>query len=248
MYVFTKQDLVKARESGISHCPNSNFSLDSGILDVRSCLNRGIKVSLGTDVAGGYSSSILDAIRQTIIASKSLQFMHEELARREAALLPLKGVGTADHANDDTGAHTDASASDSSGTASAAQTVAVTERKALSVEESFYLATMGGARVMNLDQKVGNFLVGKQLDALVIDMGEKDLDVTASMMGHGCSDTACMHSSGDGDGGMGGGHVCPMDLNSYENVYEAFQKFIFLADDRNIQRVYINGRLVHKLK
>ncbi|KAF4452062.1 guanine deaminase [Fusarium austroafricanum] len=40
------------------------------------------------------------------------------------------------------------------------------EDKALSLEEVFYLATMGGARVMCLEDKIGNFEVGKEFDAI----------------------------------------------------------------------------------
>ncbi|KAH9866105.1 hypothetical protein J1614_008669 [Plenodomus biglobosus] len=38
--------------------------------------------------------------------------------------------------------------------------------KALSLEEAFYLATMGGASVMCLDEQIGNFKVGKEFDAV----------------------------------------------------------------------------------
>jgi guanine deaminase len=38
--------------------------------------------------------------------------------------------------------------------------------KALSLEEVFYLATMGGARVMCLEEQIGNFEVGKEFDAI----------------------------------------------------------------------------------
>ena len=38
--------------------------------------------------------------------------------------------------------------------------------KALSLEEAFYLATMGGARVMCLEDQIGNFEVGKEFDAV----------------------------------------------------------------------------------
>ena len=38
--------------------------------------------------------------------------------------------------------------------------------KALSLEEVFYLATMGGARVMCLEDRIGNFEVGKEFDAV----------------------------------------------------------------------------------
>lgn len=39
------------------------------------------------------------------------------------------------------------------------------EDKGLSLEEAFYLATLGGAQVMCLDDQIGNFQVGKQFDA-----------------------------------------------------------------------------------
>ena len=37
--------------------------------------------------------------------------------------------------------------------------------KGLSLEEVFYLSTLGGAQVMCLDHHIGNFQVGKQFDA-----------------------------------------------------------------------------------
>lgn len=40
--------------------------------------------------------------------------------------------------------------------------------KALTLDEVFFLATLGGAQVMCLDDKIGNFQVGKQFDALRI--------------------------------------------------------------------------------
>ncbi|KAJ4993152.1 guanine deaminase [Stagonosporopsis vannaccii] len=38
--------------------------------------------------------------------------------------------------------------------------------KALSLDEAFYLATLGGARVMCLEDKIGSFEVGKEFDAI----------------------------------------------------------------------------------
>ncbi|NWH70506.1 GUAD deaminase, partial [Piaya cayana] len=65
--------LFSLRGAAISHCPNSNFSLRSGVLNVRNVLKHNVKVGLGTDVAGGYSASMLDAIRKTMMASNCLQ-------------------------------------------------------------------------------------------------------------------------------------------------------------------------------
>ena len=70
----TEKQLIKDRGASISHCPNSNFALSSGCLNLRDLLQRNIKVSLGTDVSGGYSPNMLDACRQAIIASKVIHF------------------------------------------------------------------------------------------------------------------------------------------------------------------------------
>lgn len=40
------------------------------------------------------------------------------------------------------------------------------EDKALSLDEAFYLATMGGARVLCLEERIGSLEVGKEFDAI----------------------------------------------------------------------------------
>ncbi|KAJ3535402.1 hypothetical protein NMY22_g6510 [Coprinellus aureogranulatus] len=70
-------DLIKQRGAGISHCPTSNFNLRSGIAPVGKFLDKGIKVGLGTDVSGGFSTSILSEIQHASMASKVLQFTAE---------------------------------------------------------------------------------------------------------------------------------------------------------------------------
>ncbi|KAJ7741578.1 Metallo-dependent hydrolase [Mycena maculata] len=62
--------LIAKKKSGISHCPTSNFNLSSGVAPIGKYLDHGIKVGLGTDVSGGYSPSILNAIQNASIASK----------------------------------------------------------------------------------------------------------------------------------------------------------------------------------
>lgn len=69
----TERNMIKEHQTGIIHCPNSNFSLSSGVLNVRRLLQEGIKVGLGTDVSGGTHPSMLDAIRQAIVASKLVE-------------------------------------------------------------------------------------------------------------------------------------------------------------------------------
>jgi guanine deaminase len=45
----------------------------------------------------------------------------------------------------------------------------------LGYKQAFYMATLGGAKVMNLGDKVGNFVVGKEFDALVVDVTSIDM-------------------------------------------------------------------------
>jgi len=63
-------ELIKERNSGISHCPTSNFNLTSGMAKVGVMLDKEIKVGLGTDVSGGFAPSILTTIRDASIAAK----------------------------------------------------------------------------------------------------------------------------------------------------------------------------------
>ncbi|KAJ2244704.1 hypothetical protein GGI13_006117 [Coemansia sp. RSA 455] len=64
--------LMRESKASVSHCPNSNFSLGSGIADIRRFIDEGIPVGLGTDVGGGYTPSILDAMRMAAAANRAL--------------------------------------------------------------------------------------------------------------------------------------------------------------------------------
>jgi guanine deaminase len=86
--------LLAKHKVAVSHCPASNFALNSGIMDLRAMISAGIRVGLGTDVSGGYGISILDAMRQAIIASKALHFQDkstEPLKVSEAFYLGTRG-------------------------------------------------------------------------------------------------------------------------------------------------------------
>jgi len=86
--------LFQKRGVSLSHCPLSNFTLCSGTLCVRKVLEAGIKVGLGTDVSGGYSPSMLDAIRQTMVAATAIHFQvpkYKPLTWQEAFHLATVG-------------------------------------------------------------------------------------------------------------------------------------------------------------
>ncbi|XP_019506214.1 PREDICTED: guanine deaminase isoform X1 [Hipposideros armiger] len=159
-------DIFKDRGASISHCPTSNLSLSSGFLNVLEVLKHEVKVGLGTDVAGGYSSSVLDAIRRAVMVSNILS-------------------------------------------------VNKINKKTLTLKEVFRLATLGGSQALGLDKEIGNFEVGKEFDALLINPKASDSPIDMF--------------SGDLVG----------------DISEAIiQKFLYLGDDRNIEEVYVCGKQV----
>ena len=86
--------LIRHRKAKISHCPTSNSALSSGIARVRWLLDGGIDIGLGTDVSGGYSPSILEAMRQACLVSRHLAIIEGEAAKlsvEEALYLATKG-------------------------------------------------------------------------------------------------------------------------------------------------------------
>jgi len=65
--------LVRARGSGVAHCPLSNVYFSNAVFPLRAALERGVRVGLGTDIAGGPSASILDSCRMAVHASRMLE-------------------------------------------------------------------------------------------------------------------------------------------------------------------------------
>ena len=63
------------REAGVTvvHCPDSNVNVCSGTAPVRAMLEEGLKVALGSDIAGGDHLSMFDVTASAIRASKVRQ-------------------------------------------------------------------------------------------------------------------------------------------------------------------------------
>ncbi|VBB83600.1 Putative Guanine deaminase [Podospora comata] len=121
-------EIIEKLGCGVAHCPIANMTVGGGFMaaPVRELLDKKIKVGLGTDSGGGFSSSMLDAMRQAMIASNAREVMSEG------------------------------------------------KDKGLSIAEVFYLATLGGAAVCCLEDKIGSFEAGKDFDGLII--GTKGAD------------------------------------------------------------------------
>ena len=116
----TEEEIELMRERGVyvAHCPESNTNLSSGVAPVRTYLDKGVNVGLGSDVAGGSKESIFYAMAHAVQVSK-LRWRLQD-----------------------------------------------TSLKPLTVEEAFYLGTMGGGSFFG---KVGSFMEGYEFDALILD-------------------------------------------------------------------------------
>jgi guanine deaminase len=89
-----EKKIIKQRNTKISHCPASNTALTSGCCKVRDFMDRGIDVGLGTDVSGGYSPSILDMVRHSILVSRHIAMAEGDsfkLSTEEALYLATRG-------------------------------------------------------------------------------------------------------------------------------------------------------------
>ena len=86
--------LIKKRQAKISHCPASNTAITSGRAKVRTMLNDGLTVGLGTDVSGGYTSSMLVEAREALFVSRHVAMDDGDDAKlsiEEALYLATRG-------------------------------------------------------------------------------------------------------------------------------------------------------------
>ena len=90
-------DLLKNPNVYVAHCPDSNSNLYSGIARISALLDAGVKVGLGSDIAGGEDISLFAAITNAVKVSKlSHRISHPEdrmLGFGEAFRLATRGGG-----------------------------------------------------------------------------------------------------------------------------------------------------------
>ncbi|MBE5962886.1 MAG: guanine deaminase [Lachnospiraceae bacterium] len=80
----TPEEVERMKERGVyvAHCPQSNMNVASGISPVRRLLESGLKVGLGSDVAGGSSLSLFRAMTDAIQCSKLYYRIMDQSAKQ----------------------------------------------------------------------------------------------------------------------------------------------------------------------
>jgi guanine deaminase len=66
-------DTIAVRGAGIAHCPLSNVYFSNAVFPLKAALAKGLRVGLGTDIAGGPSASMFDTCRMAVAASRLLE-------------------------------------------------------------------------------------------------------------------------------------------------------------------------------
>ncbi|KDR94358.1 guanine deaminase [Peptoclostridium litorale DSM 5388] len=93
-----EEEIEYMREKGvfIAHCPDSNINVRSGIMPLRKYIDRGLKIGLGSDVAGGHKIGMNEAIVRAVQLSKILNIMdksYRPVEFSEAFYIGTKGGG-----------------------------------------------------------------------------------------------------------------------------------------------------------
>jgi guanine deaminase len=190
--------------AAVAHCPYSNAFFGNGVLPVRRLVEVfGLrKIGLGTDVAGGPSPSMLSAIRWAVAASHMLQ---DGVDRFDTQGVEVQGVGVlCPPAGPMPHAHSGA---------------------AIGLKEALWMATVGGARSLALEDTVGCFRSGMEFDALLVDPSQGTLDLFLDV------------DSAEGESDSSGN-------NNHRRLHAAVEKFLHNGDDRNILHVVVQGQRV----
>ena len=66
-------DTIRARGSGIAHCPLSNAYFSSAVFPLKAALEKELHVGLGTDISGGPSASLFDNMRSALFVARLLE-------------------------------------------------------------------------------------------------------------------------------------------------------------------------------
>ena len=75
-------ELMKQNGVMMAHCPTSNFNLSSGMAPIRSLLDEGVRIGLGSDISGGHDLNMFRMLVYAIQVSK----MHYQLDHSKAFL------------------------------------------------------------------------------------------------------------------------------------------------------------------
>ncbi|KAL7719058.1 Guanine deaminase [Entamoeba marina] len=88
--------VIKETRSSVIHCPNANLTMKSGVCQVKNLLEKKVKIGLGTDVSGGHSASMVDAMRMAMLVGNINAFEKNNCSISLSEVLYLATLGGAE--------------------------------------------------------------------------------------------------------------------------------------------------------
>jgi guanine deaminase len=158
--------LVETR-TRVSHCPSSNLFIGAGVMPLARRLEAGVVVGLGSDVSGGPEPSLFSVMRAgaySQMARRSLEGEERPAVAGETG--PPPGTETRPPSEP-------------------RPPQAREPRSPLGPLEWFRLGTLGGARALGLEDRIGSLESGKEADLIVVDPWQ-----TAPLAGVGAAEVA----------------------------------------------------------
>ena len=128
--------------------------------------------------------------------------------------------------------------------------------KPLKIATLFWLATLGGAHVCNLERKIGSLEVGKSFDAIVVNIRNTPAH---SHHHHHHHDNHPVSPRNPNIWGVGDDEELGLDIRRRgedadgnqdhekklkEELDAMLERLLFCGDDRNLRRVYAQGRWI----
>ena len=145
-----------------------------------------------------------------------------KIAQATTSQVPIKiGLGT------DVGAGTSFSLLH---TMSEAYKVCQLQKYSLSAFKAFYLSTLGGAEALSLDRWIGNFLPGKEVDFVVLDLQSTGLQAFKMQASKEVLGEAFPEST------------------SSQTLHDLLFTLMTLGDDRAVEATYVCGQLAYQRK
>jgi guanine deaminase len=89
-------EIIALKQSAVAHCPLSNAYFGGAVFPLKAALEKALHVGLGTDISGGPSASLFDAMRTAIMVSRMLESGTEpdlppdERSRRKRARIDFR--------------------------------------------------------------------------------------------------------------------------------------------------------------
>jgi len=190
-------------DSTISWCPTSNHFLGSGLFNAARAVNHSVRFGMCTDVGAGTSFSMLRTMGD---GYKALKLGESWLAKLdpiwEQAGIKMDSEFCQKQPN-------------------WPECGVPSNNKVLSAARAFYTATLGGAKQLSLDDKIGNFEEGKEADFIVLNWaGGREF------VGDRMSDA---YLTGE---------------TEIQKLQEKLFVLMMMGDDRHIEATYVYGKKV----